>query len=326
MQPEISVVIPAYREEKGIGVALAEVSKYLNQATSEWEIVVVDDGSNDGTWSALEKAAASMPQLHALRLSRNFGKEAALAAGLEAARGRAVVFMDGDLQHPPHLLPSMIDAWRSGQCDVVEAVKSRRDGESPLAATRARLFYWMFKAFTGYDLNGASDFKLLDRKVIDAYATLQERNLFFRGMVSWLGFRTTQIPFDVEPRFAGQTGWSVLGLLRLATVAITSFSSFPLHLITIFGGIFLLFSLLLGAQTLYMKFSGQAVDGFTTVILLLLIIGSFLMIGLGIIGEYLARIYNEVKGRPRYLVADRIGTSSTQRPDTRDCEDAAFHS
>lgn len=306
MHPEISVVIPVYCEEKGIHVTLHEVDRFLSATASSWEIVVVDDGSRDDTWGQLSAISQKIPQLRALKLSRNFGKEAAVSAGMEAARGKAVVIMDGDMQHPPSLLPQMIETWRSGTVDIVEAVKSNRGDETRLSAARAKLFYFILRVFSGHDLKGASDYKLLDRRVVDAYLTMKERNVFFRGMVSWMGFRSIQIPFEVEPRVAGDSGWSVFGLIRLAAVAVTSFSSFPLHLITIFGAVFLCFSVLLGMHTIYMKLSGMAVDGFTTVILLLLIIGSFLMMGLGIIGEYLARIYDEVKYRPRYIVSTEL--------------------
>lgn len=310
MHPEISVVIPLYCEEAGVRHTLREVARFLAQATTSWEIVVVDDGSRDRTWAEIEAISHTMPQLRGLRLSRNFGKEAAVSAGLEATQGKAVIIMDGDMQHPPSLLPSLIDTWRSGEFDIVEAVKSSRGDESAVSAARAKLFYLILRAFSGHDLQGASDYKLLDQRVIEAYRTMKERNVFFRGMISWMGFRSTQIPFEVEPRIAGDSGWSLFGLIRLAAVAVTSFSTFPLHLITIFGLFFFAFSLLLATHTLYMKLSGSAIDGFTTVILLLLVIGSSLMIGLGIIGEYLARIYDEVKQRPRYIVSQSLPRDS----------------
>lgn len=306
MQPEISIVVPVYCEAAGICITLREIEKHLLLCTSAWEIVVVDDGSTDNTWDEITTLSRSMPHLRGLRLSRNFGKEAAVSAGLAAAHGKAVILMDGDMQHPPSLLPTMVETWRTGQFDIVEAVKSSRGTESALSTARAKLFYLILRIFSGHDLNGASDYKLLDQRVVEAYRTMKERNVFFRGMVSWMGFRATQIPFEVEPRVAGDSGWSVFGLIRLAAVAVTSFSTFPLHLITIFGMVFFVFSVLLGMHTIYMKLSGMAITGFTTVILLLLIIGSSLMIGLGIIGEYLARIYDEVKQRPRYIVSQEL--------------------
>ena len=199
----------------------------------------------------------------------------------------------------------MVQQWKDG-AEVVEAVKQHRGTESLYSKLRAQIFYAMFTRLAGYDLRGASDFKLMDRRVLDAWLRMGERNLFFRGMNAWLGFRRVQIPFDVPARIGGESSWSALQLARLAMTAVTSFSSAPLQLITFTGAGFAVFALVLGAQTLYQKIAGHAVDGFTTVILLLLVIGGAVMLGLGIIGTYIARIYEEVKGRPRYIVAERV--------------------
>jgi glycosyltransferase involved in cell wall biosynthesis len=214
--------------------------------------------------------------------------------------------MDADGQHPPSLIPDMVRLWQSSGADVVEAVKQRRGRESLSSKLGAQLFYFILNKLSGFHFKGASDFKLINRKAVDAWLRMHERNVFFRGMTVWMGFTTIQIPFEVAPRSAGQSTWSVLKRLKLALVGITAFSSFPLHLVTFAGVVFLGISVLLGLQTLYLKLVGRAVSGFATVILLQLIVGSLLMISLGIIGEYLARIYEEVKGRPRYLVRESI--------------------
>jgi len=302
-QPEISVVIPAHCEAEVMPAALQSIRDTLRDAGVAYELIVVDDGSTDNTWQAIGEFAAQEPALRALRLSRRFGKEAALRAGLEVARGKAAITIDGDLQHPPSLIPEMIAAWRNG-ADIVEAVK--KDRGSSVESWRARLFYALLRGLSGHDLDGASDFKLLDQRVLRAYLGLGERNIFFRGMVSWLGFNTVRLPFAVQPRPAGRSAWTFVGLVRLAVTAVTSFSSAPLQFVTILGVCLLTFSFVFAVQTLYRKFSGTALDGFTTVILLLLMIGSTLMVALGIIGEYIARIYDEVKGRPRYLVRETI--------------------
>jgi glycosyltransferase involved in cell wall biosynthesis len=200
----------------------------------------------------------------------------------------------------------MVRLWQSSGADVVEAVKRRRGRESLSSKVGAQLFYFILNRLSGFHFKGASDFKLMNRKAVDAWLQMHERNVFFRGMTVWMGFTTVQIPFEVVPRSAGQSTWSVLKRLKLALVGITAFSSFPLHLVTFAGVVFLGISILLGAQTLYLKLAGRAVSGFATVILLQLIVGSLLMISLGIIGEYLARIYEEVKGRPRYLIKELI--------------------
>jgi glycosyltransferase involved in cell wall biosynthesis len=312
----VSVVIPVFQEADALPPFLASVRHVLDQCASSYELILVDDGSSDSTWPVISEEAKASASIRGFRLSRNFGKEAALCAGLEKARGAAVIVMDGDGQHPASLLPEMIRMWQASGADIVQAVKRDRGRESFSDKAGALLFYVILKHFSGFDLRGASDFKLMSRKAVDAWLKMGERNVFFRGMTAWMGFTTVQIPFGVAQRSQGHSTWSYLKRLKLAITGITAFSSLPLQLVTFAGAVFLVFSLLLGTQTLYLKISGQAVSGFATVILLELIIGSCLMISLGIIGEYLARIYREVKGRPRYLVTEstEAKTSEHQTP------------
>lgn len=307
----LSVVIPIFREASVLPAFLAAVRTALAECQLPYELVLVDDGSSDDTWRIITEEAKGFPSLRGLRLSRNFGKESALCAGLEHARGDAVILMDGDGQHPPSLLPEMVRMWQSSGADIIEAVKRSRGRESLAGKSGALVFYFLLDKLSGFDFKGASDFKLLNRKAVDAWLKMGERNVFFRGMTAWMGFTTVQIPFEVVPRSGGQSTWSYLKRLKLALTGITSFSSLPLQLVTFAGALFLVFSVLLGAQTLFLQLSGRAVSGFATVILLLLIIGSLLMISLGIIGEYLARIYEEVKGRPRYLIQESIESRET---------------
>jgi glycosyltransferase involved in cell wall biosynthesis len=302
----VSVVIPLYNEGSHLRALLLDLKTALQQAGCQFEIILVDDGSSDDTWQRIKDEARTLPTLRAVRLSRNFGKELALCAGLERARGDAVIVMDGDGQHPPSLLPVMVNKWRSSGADIVQAVKVKRGRESVSSKLGALLFYLILNKLSGFQLKGASDFKLINRKVADTWLAMSERNVFFRGMTAWMGFNTVQVPFEVAARRGGKSGWSYLRRAKLALVGITTFSSFPLHLVTFVGVIFLIFAVGLGIQTLYLKLTGQAFTGFTTVILLELIIASLLMISLGIIGEYLARIYEEVKGRPRYIVSESI--------------------
>jgi polyisoprenyl-phosphate glycosyltransferase len=309
-QPLLSVVIPVFREGAQLSSFLAVVRSSLSQCNLPYELVLVDDGSPDDTWRVITAETESCQAIRALRLSRNFGKESALCAGMEHARGDAVIVMDADGQHPPSLIPEMVRMWQSSASDIVEAVKCRRGRESLSSKLGALLFYFILNKLSGFHFKGASDFKLLSRKAVAGWLKMHERNVFFRGMTVWMGFNTVQIPFEVVPRSAGQSTWSVLKRLKLALVGITAFSSFPLHLVTSAGLIFLGLSVLLGVETVYLKLTGRAVSGFATVILLELIIGSFLMISLGVIGEYLARIYEEVKGRPRYIVAESIERGS----------------
>jgi glycosyltransferase involved in cell wall biosynthesis len=304
--PLISVVIPVYNEAAGLHALLTNVSAELNKAGCRYELVVVDDGSTDQTWQTVSAAAGSVSNLHGLRLSRNFGKELALCAGLERVRGDAVIVMDGDGQHPPTLLPEMVRRWRTTGADIVEAVKTKRGPESFSGRTGALLFYVALNKLAGVNLKGASDFKLMDRKVVVAWLQMQERNVFFRGMTAWLGFTQVKVPFEVPGRAAGRTGWSFPTRLKLALTGISAFSSLPLQFVTIAGLLFFGFSVVFGLYTLVLQLAGRSVSGFATVILLLLIIGSLLMLSLGIIGEYLARIYEEVKGRPRYVITSAI--------------------
>src|SRR5881296_3843027 len=305
-KPFVSVVIPLYNEGSHVSALLSDLKTALEETGCQFDVILVDDGSRDDTWERIKAEARTLSSLRAVLLSRNFGKELALCAGLERARGDVVVVMDGDGQHPPSLLPVMVGNWRNSGVDIVQAVKIKRGRESLIGKLGALLFYLILNKLSGFELKGASDFKLMNRKAVNAWLRMHERNVFFRGMTVWMGFTTVQIPFEVVPRSAGRSTWSVLKRLKLALIGITAFSSFPLHLVTFAGVVFLGLSVLLGLETLYLKLVGRAVSGFATVILLQLIVGSLLMISLGIIGEYLARIYEEVKGRPRYLVKESI--------------------
>ncbi|MFC1553795.1 glycosyltransferase family 2 protein [candidate division KSB1 bacterium] len=303
----LSVVIPFFEEEDIIEKMLLSVLGIMKEIGKSFEIVCIDDGSKDRTWEILKGLTAENPEIRALRLSRNFGKESALCAGLENAKGDVVITIDGDMQHPPELIPEFIKKWENTKANVIEGVKVDRGQEGLLSKIGAGLFYSIISRLSGFDLKGASDFKLMDREFVDSWKQMPERSVFFRGMNEWLGYKREVIQFEVAPRVQGKSKWSLFSLIKLAFSGVTAFTSFPMHIITFAGLIFLVFSTLLGLQTLYNKFTGVAVDGFTTVILLLLIIGSVLMLGLGVIGEYISRIYNEVKNRPRYVISERRG-------------------
>ncbi len=307
----VSIVMPVFREGDHIGSVLKSVSDAMSQSAISYELILIDDGSPDNTWAVLQGLSKSYPMMKAVRLSRNFGKESALCAGLEIARGDAVIVMDGDGQHPPALLPEMVRIWRETDVDIVEGIKRARGQETIVNKMGARVFYSLWNRLSGFELRGASDFKLLCRRAVNAYLQMDERSVFFRGMTAWLGFRRAQIPFEVAGRAGGATTWSIFRLFRLALTGITAFSALPLQIVTIAGGLFMLFALIFGAQTLYVLMMGHAVSGFATVIFLLLITGSALMISLGIIGEYIARIYEEVKRRPRFLVGQTIEPTET---------------
>lgn len=300
---KLSVVIPVYQEGSHIRNSIHVIEEVLISNQISYEFVLVDDGSKDNTWQELMYLSKNNENITSLRLSRNFGKESALCAGLEYARGDMILVMDSDLQHPPALIPEMVKAWREEGYDVVEGIKSSRGKENKLYQLCAKFFYYIIYKTSDINLGKASDFKLMDRNVIEAWKEMPERAIFFRGMSAWLGFDRKQISFDVAERVNGKSKWSLLRLIRLAVNAITSYTSVPLHCITILGIIMFFGAGILGIQTLYMKFTGRALSGFTTVILLQLIIGSSMMISLGMIGIYLTKIYKEVKGRPRYLIS-----------------------
>ncbi|MFC4067880.1 glycosyltransferase family 2 protein [Actinoplanes subglobosus] len=308
----ISVVAPIYNEGPGVDRFVARIAEVLDDAGVEHEVVLVDDGSADDSWSRIARLALVDPRVRGLRLSRNFGKEAALLAGLEHAAGDAVVIIDSDLQHPPSVIPAMVRRWQEG-AQVVEAVKRNRTGQSLGNRLGSRLFNRTFTRFTGVDLVDATDFRLLGRPAVDALRRMPEHSSFFRGTSSWIGFTRATVEIDIDHREGGASRWTVRGLCRLAVNGLTSFTSAPLHMVTLAGFGFAAFAVVLGVQTLVRWMSGGSVAGFTTVILLLLVTGTFVLIGLGVIGEYLARIHEEVRGRPRYLIQERAESAVPER-------------
>lgn len=302
----LSVILPAYNEEKMIDRAAETVGKILSDAGISYEIVFVDDGSKDGTWKQIEKVAQRDAHIIGIHFSRNFGKESAMMAGLANADGNCCAVMDCDLQHPPETLVEMYRLWEQGY-EVVEGVKKSRGKESALHKASAGLFYRILSGATKIDMSRASDFKLMDRKAVDALLELPERNAFFRALSAWVGFKSTSVEFDVREREEGESKWSTKSLIKYAVTNIVAFSAAPMQFVTFAGCFVLVLAVVLGVQTLVKYFMGHAVAGFTTVILLILFIGSIIMISLGIIGYYISKIYEEVKGRPRYLISKKVG-------------------
>lgn len=302
----LSVVLPAYNEEESVPLAADVIGDLLTQAGIDHELIFVNDGSRDHTWRAIQEAAARRPQVRGIRFSRNFGKEAAIFAGLAQAKGDCCVVLDCDLQHPPEKILEMYRLWQQGW-QVVEGIKISRGKESPLHTLAAKTFYRFLSGATRIDMSHASDFKLLDRRAVDVLVAMREKNAFFRALSSWIGFDTAQVEFEVQPRAAGESKWSLRSLTRYAVTNLAAFSTAPLQIVTILGVLVFLCSLVLGCWSLWQKINGQALEGFTTVILLLLLIGSALMVCLGILGYYIAKIYEEIKDRPRYIVSDDCG-------------------
>lgn len=301
----LSVVIPAYNEEKMVPIAADRLHEILFEAGIVHELVFVDDGSKDRTWQKIEQARQTLPQVHGVRFSRNFGKEAAIFAGLQEAKGDCVAVLDCDLQHPPEKLVEMYALWQQG-FEVIEGVKSSRGEESALHRFNAKCFYGLISKASGVDMANASDYKLLDRRAVDVLLTMREKHAFFRALSGWIGFRTASVEYEVQERKFGTSKWSTRSLIRYAISNITSFSTAPMQIVTILGFVMLLVAVVFGVIALVQKIAGTALGGFTTIILLLLFIGSLLMISLGIIGFYIARIYEEVQNRPRFIVQTRI--------------------
>ena len=297
----LSIVIPAYNEEENILNTAKVVGTIMQEAQIPYELIFVSDGSTDNTYGLVAQLAKEDRRIRGLEFSRNFGKEPAMFAGLSAIKGGCAVVMDCDLQHPPQTIVKMYRKWLEG-FEVVEGMKNTRGKEGILHRLFAATFYGIISAFTGFDMENSSDFKLLDRKVVQVLLDMPERKTFFRAMSFWAGFKSCQVYYDVAQRAFGTTKWSFFRLARYAISNIVSYSTRPLSFVSYMGVISLVGGLIVAIQTLVRWLSGRALEGFTTVILLLLFLGGGILLGLGIIGGYISAIYHEVKKRPRYVV------------------------
>ncbi len=298
----LSVVAPVFNEEG----AVVELHRRLSAALAplgEHEIVIVDDGSNDGTWERLRALAVGDPHLRLVKLSRNFGHQIALTAGLDAARGEAIVCIDGDLQDPPEVIPELVAKWREGY-DVVYAVRERRAGETRFKLATASLFYKGINHMSSIEIpKNAGDFRLLSRRALDALSGMPERARFLRGMTSWIGYRQIGVPYARDARFAGSTKYPLRSMLRFASDAVTSFSTTPIRVVTALGFVSVLLCLAALVWTLYLRvFTDETIQGWTSVVVVVLFLGGVQLLSLGIIGQYVGRIFEEVKQRPLYIV------------------------
>jgi len=304
---ELSVVAPVLNEEGSVRELHRRLTEALEPLGS-FEIVIVDDGSTDRTWELLRGLAADDPRLRLIRLSRNFGHQVAMTAGLDAAGGDAIVLMDGDLQDPPEVIPQLVARWRDG-FEVVYAIRSARPGETRFKLWTARLFYKLIGRMSPVAMpEEAGDFRLLARPAADALRRMPEQARFLRGMSSWIGFRQTGVSYERDARHAGETKYPTRKMVRFAVDAITSFSTTPLKLVGAVGFTLVVFFVAYVAYTIYRRFfTDETVPGWTTVIVLLLLIGGAQLIALGVIGQYIARIYDESKRRPLYVVSEVVG-------------------
>ena len=305
--PRLSCVVPCRNEAPNLERLLPLLRLTLTRCTAEWEVVLVDDGSTDGSAQLLADWA-QVPGFRVLQLSRNFGKEAALTAGLQAARGEVVVTMDADLQHSPELIPAMLRHWRGG-ADVVYATRRGRDDESAVKRLGARWFYALVNAADRFEVPaGAGDFRLMDRAAVNALLALPERNRFMKGLYAWVGFDAVAMPYTPEPRAHGRSHFSALRLLRLSIDGLTAFTTWPLRAVSVGGFVLALLGFVYGAYLCisYLLY-GNAVGGWTTIVVSMLLLSGIQLIAIGIAGEYIGRIFEEVKARPLYIVKRELG-------------------
>ena len=298
----LSVIIPAYNEELSVERAYYTISKILREAEIDNEIIFIDDGSTDTTYEKIKNLSDKEKNIYGLHFSRNFGKEAAISAGLASAAGDAVVVIDCDLQHPPEKIVEMYRLWQEGY-EIVEGIKKARGKESKMHGFAARKFYSIISSVVGFDMSNSSDFKLLDHKVVDILNRIPERKGFFRAISFWVGYHKTTVEFEVNERLEGESKWSAIGLLKYAVSNISAYSTAPMQIVTVLGVTMLIITAIFSVWALIDKIRGIALEGMTTVIIILIFIGSIMMISLGIIGYYVARIYDEIKGRPKYIVS-----------------------
>ena len=306
--PTLSVVVPLHDEEQSVGPLARRVRETLDGIGESWEVILVDDGSDDGTYRECVALHRGDSRFRVLRLSRNFGHQLALTAGLDMASGEAVVTMDGDLQHPPEVIPELVEQWHKGHA-VVYAVMVERQGESKAKDVTARMFYRVLTRLTDVDVPAsAGDFRLVDRKALDAFLRLRESNRYVRGMFSWVGFEQTGVSYVSGPRVAGKSKYTIGRMLRLAVDAIVGFSDRPLRIALNTGFVVSILSVLFGLSALVSKLVGIfVVPGWASVMVLVGLVGGTQLVVTGIIGEYVGRIHDEVKGRPLYIVRDAHG-------------------
>lgn len=309
MKPEISIVSPVHNEEAVLPELYRRVAAVMKENGRSWELVLVDDGSRDRSAEVIAQLHDQDPRVNGLILSRNFTFQIAVTAGLEHARGDAVVLIDADLQDPPEVINQMIAQWEAGY-DVVYGVRSKREGETWFKKVTAKLFYRLIRRITGIHIPvDTGDFRLMDRQVVDAVLGMREHNRFLRGMVSWVGYRQIGVMYERKARFAGETKFTVRKMSRFAMDAITGFSYFPLQLASFFGFITAVLSILAALLVIILRlyFPDQPLLGQATTLVAVLFLGSVQLISLGIVGEYLGRIYDEVRQRPLYLVDKKVG-------------------
>lgn len=307
--PFISIVVPLFNEEESLNALYDALEQELSGITEDYEIVLVDDGSRDRSFELVKELYAKNNRIKGLSFSRNFGHQIALMAGLQHATGQAVITMDADLQHPPSLIPVLIQKWQEEKYDIVNTRRLDADGIGFFKKISSKLYYRLLNYLSDIHIEpAAADFRLMNRKSLDAFLNLPERDRFTRGLVSWMGFNQAIIDYKAQDRFAGSTKYSFFKMLRFGLDGIVSFSSRPLRLSFYAGFFIFLFGLLYAFYAIVQFIQGTTVPGWTSILVSLLVIGGVMLLSLGIIGEYIARIFHEVKQRPLYFIKEKVGT------------------
>jgi len=307
----ISIILPCFNEEKNIDEIYSRLVTVMQAVGEKYELVFIDDGSTDNSLAKLADLCSVDSKVRVLEFSRNFGHQAAICAGIDHARGNIVIMMDADLQHPPELIPTMVEKWRQGY-DLVYTVRKDPQGTSLFKKITAKIFYKTINLFSKLNIpENSADFRLLDKKVLNELRSLKEKSKFFRGLVNWVGFKQCAIYYDAAPRFTGKSKYSLWKMVKLAFEGITSFSAFPLHVATIFGAFISFFSFFYAVYAIYKKlFTQEALPGWTSILVSLLFLGGIQLLSLGVIGGYLGKVYEEIKGRPSYIIRNFMGQLS----------------
>lgn len=304
--PVVSLIVPCYNEESNIQPFYNEILHVFSEINADFELMFIDDGSKDETFKKIQELHNKDNRVKCISFSRNFGKEAALFSGIRSVTGDCAVILDADLQHPPKIILEMYKKWHDDGYEVVEGIKTERGKESILHTLFTKIFYSMISRAVGLDMKNSSDYKLLDRKVLNSLSMLKERNTFFRALSFWVGYKKTSVFYEVQDRINGQTKWSTKSLIRYAINNVICFSYAPLHIVTVAGIIFIMIALGFGIDALVTHILGKSASGFPTLIFILSVGIGLIMLSLGIIGVYISQIYDEVKGRPQYIIGKKI--------------------
>jgi glycosyltransferase involved in cell wall biosynthesis len=304
--PYISIVVPVFSEEPNIQILISRIAGIVDKVKADYEIIFIDDGSYDATWRTIHKCAEVNKRVKGASFSRNFGKEAAILAGLDIAKGDVVITIDGDLQHPPELIPLMYSLWANDGVEIVDTIKKYRQSETIINKIFANSFYKIFSSLTGFKLTNITDYKLLDRRVVDNILDMPESNRFFRGMTEWVGFKHATLEINIDKRERGDSKWNFAKLIVYAFDNIVNFSTKPLYFVGVLGVTFSLVAIILLLISIYRYIVHTTLSGFPTVIILILFVGGIVICSNCLIGVYIAKLTNEVKKRPKYIKKDEI--------------------